>query len=176
MPRYPPEDFPVASMNYNLDDLAIFPPEPVEVYQLPPREVSDMFADAYFASVHPFFPIISKRTFLSQYRTFLDNTAAGPSNKRWLAILNMVFAIAAKYSQLAHLDWHVEGKDYPIYFKRARTLSLDYDSGYSHPDLQQVQVEGLISFYLLATNQINRYYIYLILLPHMYFLFPLTKL
>jgi hypothetical protein len=63
-----------------------------------------------------------------------------------------------------------------IYFKCARTLSLNYDSVFSHPDLQQMQVKGLIFFYLLATNQINRYYIYLIFLSHMNFLFPLAKL
>jgi hypothetical protein len=27
---------------------------------------------------------------------------------------------------------------------------------FSHPDLQQVQVEGLIAFYLAASDQINR--------------------
>jgi hypothetical protein len=99
-----PEDFSAASINYNLNDLTIFLPESVEVYQLPSREVSNMLADAYFAFVHPFFSIISKTTFLSQYRAFLDKPVARLSNKRWLAILNMIFAIAAKYSQLVHLD------------------------------------------------------------------------
>ena len=34
---------------------------------------------------------------------------------------------------------------------------MNGDALFSHPDLQQVQVEGLVAFYLLATGQINRY-------------------
>src|SRR3569623_1873358 len=131
----PHEDFSVASMSYNLDDLSISTSEAVEVYQLPSREISDMFFDTYFASVHPSFPVLAKTTFLSQYRTFVDKPVARPSDKKWLAILNMVFAIAAKYSQLVHLDWRVEGNDHLEYFKRARTLSLDYDGVFSLTDM-----------------------------------------
>jgi hypothetical protein len=43
-----------------------------------------------------------------------------------------------------------------MYLTRARILSMNGDVLFSHPDLQQVQVEGLISFYLLSSDQINR--------------------
>jgi hypothetical protein len=33
---------------------------------------------------------------------------------------------------------------------------MNGDTLFNHPDLQQVQVEGLIAFYLLASDQINR--------------------
>jgi hypothetical protein len=44
-----------------------------------------------------------------------------------------------------------------VYMTRARLLSLNSEVLFSHPDLQQVQVESLIAFYLLASDQINRY-------------------
>jgi hypothetical protein len=166
-PSAPPEDFSVASLSYNLDDLAIFSTQTVEVYQIPLEEISNMFLDVYFSSVHPSFPVIAKTTFLSQYRTFLEKPVARPGNKKWLALLNMVFAIAAKYSQLVHLDWRVQAEDHLVYFTRAKTLSLDYDGVFNHPDIQQVQVEGLTSFYLLATGQINRYCSFLVNAPYL---------
>jgi hypothetical protein len=44
--------------------------------------------------VHPVFPIIGKGMFLGQYRSLYMNPHVCPG-KRWLAILNLVFAIAA---------------------------------------------------------------------------------
>jgi hypothetical protein len=34
---------------------------------------------------------------------------------------------------------------------------MNSDALFTHPDLQQVQVEALTAFYLLSTDQINRY-------------------
>lgn len=149
------ESFSVASMSYHLDDLAVSLPEVVEGYDIPPREVADMLLYEYFVNVHPFFPIVAKSVFSAQYSLFFDKDTVRPSHQ-WLAMLNMVFALATKYSQLAQMDWQGQYKEHLIYFARARKLCLDYDGIFSHPDLQQVQIEGLMSFYLLATGQINR--------------------
>ncbi|GIJ84977.1 hypothetical protein Asppvi_003832 [Aspergillus pseudoviridinutans] len=68
----------------------------------------------------------------------------------------MIFAIASKHARLTHDPWGGDEHDHLVYFTRARMLSMNDDTLFNHPDLQQVQVEGLIAFYLLASDQINR--------------------
>lgn len=151
--------FSLHSLNYHLDDLEISVPEPVQLYSMPPRQLADRLFDDYLHSVHPFFPIISKTLFRSQYDAFFDNSQSNtsrPGNK-WLAILNAIFAIAAKHAHLIHAPWRGEENDHLVYLARARLLSMNGEVLFSHPDLQQVQVEGLIAFYLLASDQINRF-------------------
>ncbi|KAJ5950681.1 uncharacterized protein N7479_009094 [Penicillium vulpinum] len=142
------------AVNYHLDDLDISVPGPIQLYSMPPREMADHMFEAYLTTVHPFFPIINKPLFSAQYRTFFDS-AAQPGDK-WLAILNMIFAIGAKHSHLIDAPWRGDDKDHLVYLTRARILSMNGDALFSHPDLQQVQVEALVAFYLLASDQINR--------------------
>lgn len=148
------DDYALHSMNYHLDDMGISVPGPVQVYRMPPRPLADKFFEDYLTTVHPFFPIINRPLFTSQYQTFFEKSAR-PGDK-WLAILNMIFAISAKHAHLKQAPWRGEERDHLVYLTRARILSLNGDVLFSHPDLQQVQVEGLISFYLLASDQINR--------------------
>ncbi|KAI2788380.1 hypothetical protein POX_e06395 [Penicillium oxalicum] len=151
--------FALHALNYHLDDLDISVPEPVERYDVPPRHLADRLFDDYLDTVHPFFPIISKPLFRAQYQTFFDSfrrpNAPRPGDK-WLAILNTIFAIAAKHAHLVDAPWRGDVDDHLVYMTRARLLSLNAEVLFSHPDLQQVQVESLIAFYLLASDQINR--------------------
>ncbi|KAJ6005482.1 hypothetical protein N7451_003426 [Penicillium sp. IBT 35674x] len=153
------EAFSLHALNYHLDDLDISVPEPVQLYAMPPRELADRLFDDYFSKTHPFFPILSKQLFRGQYQTFLDTSSrpdpARPGDK-WLAVLNIIFAIGAKHAHLTNAAWRGEDNDHLVYLTRARLLSMNSDVLFSHPDLQQVQVEGLIAFYLLASDQINR--------------------
>jgi hypothetical protein len=148
------------ALNYHLDDLDISVSEPVERYDMPPRHLADRLFDDYLDTVHPFFPIISKPLFRAQYQTFFDSftrpNAPRPGDK-WLAILNIIFAIAAKHAHLINAPWRGGCDDHLVYMTRARLLSLNSEVLFSHPDLQQVQVESLMAFYLLASDQINRF-------------------
>lgn len=74
-----------------------------------------------------------------------------------MAVLNLVFAIAAKYSSLVDGQSREGSRDHEVYFARAWHLSIGQAALAEHPDLQQVQVEGLAAFYHLLTGQINRY-------------------
>ncbi|KAJ5934353.1 hypothetical protein N7466_003900 [Penicillium verhagenii] len=153
------EAFSLHALNYHLDDLDISVPEPVQLYDLPPRQLADQLLEDYFQKTHPFFPIISKPLFRGQYQASLDASSrpnpARPGDK-WLAVLNLIFAIGAKHAHLTNAVWRGEDNDHLVYLTRARLLSMNSDVLFSHPDLQQVQVEGLIAFYLLASDQINR--------------------
>lgn len=149
-----PSDPWVVAFNYYLDDLDIPTPDQSDMYAIPSREASTQLLNAYLTSVHPSFPIIGISTFVPQFQVFFSQPSLKPG-KKWLAILNLIFAIAAKYGQLTNADWKKED-DHQSYFSKARALSLE-DQVLHHPDLQQLQVEGLTAFYLNAVGHINRY-------------------
>ncbi|KAJ5542907.1 hypothetical protein N7535_005329 [Penicillium sp. DV-2018c] len=139
--------------NYHLDDLGIGAPGPVQMYWAPPRPVADHLFETYLHWVHPHFPIIDRSLFVVQYGNFY-NDVVYPGDK-WMAILNMIFAIATHYlsnSEAAQLKHN----EHLFFLTRARMLSMSGDSTFQHPDLQQIQIEGLVAFHMLSTNQINR--------------------
>lgn len=149
------DQFSIHCMSYHLDNMDISVPGPVQVYRMPPQSVADRLFDDFLDTVYPFFPIINRPLFRSQYQTFFRGSAR-PGDK-WLAILNLIFAIAAKHAHLTQSPWRGESHDHLVYLTRARTLSMNGDILFSHPDLQQIQVEGLTAFYLLACDQLNRW-------------------
>lgn len=153
------EAFSLHALNYHLDDLDISVPEPVHLYAMPPRPLADRLFNEYFQSTHPFFPILSRPLYRAQYQAFVEASATSNPTRpgdKWLAVLNIIFAIAAKHAHLTKASWRGEDNDHLVYLTRARLLSMNSEVLFSHPDLQQVQVEGLIAFYLLASDQINR--------------------
>ena len=141
--------------NYHLDDTSIFTFEAVDPYELPTPEVANHLFNAYMERVHPSFPVIGKVNLRAQFRKFIGGTVQRPPEK-WLAILNMIFAIAARYSHLIKADWRGDERDHLIYFTRARLLTMSSETLFQHPDLQHIQVLGLMSFYLLCVSQVNR--------------------
>jgi hypothetical protein len=51
----------------------------------------------------------------------------------------------------------VANDDTLLYFSRAWKLGLKSNTLLDHPDLQQVQIEGLLAIFLLALGHVNRY-------------------
>lgn len=149
-----PSDPWVVCSNYYVDDMDIPTADHGDTYAVPSRELATKLLNVYLTSVHPSLPIIGISTFVSQFQVFFSQPAVKPGNK-WLAILNMIFAIASKYGQLTNAEWLDEDDDHQMYFSRARALSLE-NQILHHPDLQQLQVEGLTSFYLTGAGHINR--------------------
>ena len=145
----------VASTNYYLDDLDIPTPERTDPYEVPSRETAAKLLNVYLTSIHPSFPIIGISTFVSQFQVFFGQPSVKPGNK-WLAILNLIFAIGAKHAKLTNAEWKQGEDDHQIYFSRARTLGLEGQLLH-HSDLQQLQVEGLACFYMITSGHINRY-------------------
>ncbi|KAJ5670089.1 uncharacterized protein N7477_005452 [Penicillium maclennaniae] len=130
----------ISSLNYFQDDR---------------EELANALVDTYFEAVHPAFPVVGKTIFQSQYQSFYSSANVRPG-KRWLAVLNLIFAIASKYSLLADSQPLVNTGADLLFFARAWRLSLGNVALLDHPNLQQVQVEGLAAFYLLSTGQVNR--------------------
>ncbi|KAL8884785.1 MAG: hypothetical protein Q9215_007235 [Flavoplaca cf. flavocitrina] len=158
MPEKGPKvSLPVSESTYHCDDMSLDVPSHIQAYELPPKEIADLLLSCYLESVHPAFPIIGKITFVKQYQWYYNNSPVQPG-PLWLAILNLLFAIAARYSCLTRAVWSPRADDEHTYFSRARLLGLGADALWAHGELQRIQVTGLTSFYLMASNQINRAY------------------
>ena len=147
---------PISESTYHCDDLTLDPPVFVDPFEVPSQATANMLFQTYLESVHPVFPIIGKSTFISQYQTFQLSHDPSKINHNWLAILNLIFAIGAKYSHLVQAEWSGDKFDHMVYFTRARILGFNSDAILGHAELQKVQIAGLMSFYLMALNQINR--------------------
>ena len=149
-------DVSIMQMSYHLDDLDLPIFESVDPYAVPARDQADRFLTAYMVAFHPSFNVIREKTFTTQYRQFyrqLGSSMQRPPRK-WLAVLNMVFAIGCYYCHLAGEDRG--GEDEDVFMARARKLGLNETALFEHSDLQQIQVEFLVAFYLLAQDQVNR--------------------
>ena len=147
------DNISVNQASYHLDDFAMPALDAVDAYELPTSDTANHLFEAYMTRIHPTFPIIGKSTFTTQFRRFMVGEMPGG---KWLAILNVIFAISARYSHIIRADWRGDDRDHLVYFSRARILSLNGDTIFQHADLQQIQVTALMALYLLCTNQINR--------------------
>ncbi|THC95959.1 hypothetical protein EYZ11_004556 [Aspergillus tanneri] len=146
---------PIAWFNYHFDDVEISPMEDLDMFALPSHEVAVSLFNTYFSAVHPSFPILGVSTFTDQFHSFMNNPSMKPGNK-WLAVLNLTFAIASRYTYLVYGGgWGSDNSNHNAYFLRAKALSID-DQLLNTPDLQGLQVGGLASFYLMALGHINR--------------------
>jgi hypothetical protein len=146
----------ISSVNYFQDEFEVSVLDDVDLSISPPQHIAGQLIDSYFHTVHPAFPIIGMTTFIGQFNSFYANPNVRPG-KRWLAVLNLIFAITARHSLLMGQMSHPEADSYLVYFTRAWRLGIDNVGLLSHPNLQQVQVEGLAAFYLLSVGQVNRY-------------------
>lgn len=157
------QDVPITLMSYHLDDLEIPLMDEINPYAVPSKSVADRFFNAYMLVFHPSFHIVRRKTFTAQYERFIRNPETVWPPRKWLAVLNMVFAIGCHYCRLTGCDGVDEEGDHNgtledgmVYLTRARKLSLAGNVLFEHSDLQQVQVEFLVAFYLLARGQVNR--------------------
>ncbi|KAJ5121072.1 uncharacterized protein N7515_009033 [Penicillium bovifimosum] len=144
---------PTSMMDYHLDGVAIPLIEPCDVLAVPPRELADRYFDAYLVNVHPTFSAIRKMIFISQYQQFFNNSST--PTRKWLAVLNMIFAIGCRYCRLIDGP-QADDEDDLLYLTRARHLGLHSNVLFEHTDLQQIQLELLVAIYLLCLGQVNR--------------------
>ncbi|KAJ5261350.1 hypothetical protein N7478_011945 [Penicillium angulare] len=143
--------FEIDFMNIIDNDLSA---SPVQKYGLPARSAADTLFHDYLNNIHSEFPIINKQLFRTQYMNLWE-CSQQPGDK-WLAILNMMFAIAALHIHCLHPQWNDRNYDHSMYFTRAKLLSMTEADLLGHPDLQQIQIEALCAFYLLATEEFDK--------------------
>ena len=145
----------IRDVSYHLDDLSVTTHETVDPYEYPTADTAQHLFNCYMTRVHPGFPILGSVNLAAQFSKFVTGQVQRPPEK-WLAIINTIFAIGARYSRLIHAERKGDERDHLIYFTRARLLSINTKTLFEHPDLQSIQTLGLMSFYFLSTGQINR--------------------
>jgi len=131
----------------------------VDAYELPTTETAGKLLATYMEKVHDSFPILPKKLFEDQFQKYFHGVERGVAarlNPKWQAILNLVFAIGARYSHLVKADWAQDERDHLIYQARARKFAWNERTLSRHPDLPQIQVAGMLAFYYLSTGQVSR--------------------
>ncbi|KAF2643292.1 hypothetical protein P280DRAFT_422007 [Massarina eburnea CBS 473.64] len=145
--------------NFNLDDEAVDMDFMVDPLALPTIDIANRLVRCYIDNVHNSVPILPKKAFTNEffhhYASIAQETPHMLSQK-WQAMLNLVFAIGAVYSHLTEADWRGDERDHFVYYSRAWALSLKDPWWFSHPDLQQTQITGLLAIYYLAIGHTNR--------------------
>ncbi|KAF1828806.1 hypothetical protein BDW02DRAFT_634918 [Decorospora gaudefroyi] len=79
---------------------------------------------------------------------------------KWKAVMNLVFAIGARYSHLIGADGPPDDRRHLVYMWRAVHLldmgSINLNTLVGHPDQSVIQAAGLLSFYYLTIGHVNR--------------------
>jgi hypothetical protein len=115
----------------------------VNPYELPDPDIAEQLLDCYMSTVHSTFSIVP-RSFDDQVRRFISSLRQDRAFRvpdRWRALLNLIFAIGAKYSHLTRKEWRGDERDHLVYMNRASQL-LGMNSTVmfiSAPDLVLVQ-------------------------------------
>ncbi|OGE48032.1 hypothetical protein PENARI_c033G07710 [Penicillium arizonense] len=145
----------IASIDYYSNDSKMEVRDEINVFVRPEKTEADQLINTYFRIIHPSFPIVGKTTLLGQYQTWYADSTARPG-KQWLAVMNFMFAIAGLHLSPTQKIAECDEAPHRVFFSRGWNLSMDKASLRDHASLQQVQVEGLAAFYLLASGQVNR--------------------
>jgi hypothetical protein len=130
----------------------------VDPYDLPSQDIAERLLGYYMSKVHDSFPILPRKIFEDQFRTYFTAFANGNAPRlspRWQAILSLVFALGARYSHLSKASWRADARDHSIYQARARTFGLNEQTIAHHPDVPQIQGLGLLAFYWLSVGQVS---------------------
>lgn len=132
----------------------------VDPYELPSANVAERLLECYMLKAHDSFPILPRKTFEDQFRKYfaaLQHGNAPRLSPKWQTILNLVFAIGAKYSHLLKASWRADDRDHLMYQARARAFGFNESTVTTSPDVPQIQSLGLLAFYWLSIGQISRH-------------------
>lgn len=140
------EDMDTAVVGYQIDP-----------FSLPFKSTADCLVNAYFSTIHTSFPVLHKVDFMNQYdQLYSTMDPEGFEHRKFIAKLQLVFAIAAVHAHLIQAHWAGDARDHMLYFSQARVLAVDTGIFNDECYLSQVQIFGLGGMYLLVTNQLNR--------------------
>ncbi|OAL51635.1 hypothetical protein IQ07DRAFT_630471 [Pyrenochaeta sp. DS3sAY3a] len=132
----------------------------VDPYEVPRPEVADYLIDCYMKTIHSSFPVLPVHfeKQLRKYITSIRNNRPFQIPDKWRAIMNLIFAIGAKFSNITSSYLDHEDCNHLVYMTRAVHL-LELKSTVvviSGPDLGLVQATGLLSLYFLVIGHVSR--------------------
>jgi hypothetical protein len=141
----------VVPTSYHLDDEGIKLASCGNPFELPPEHTAGQLFQCYSRTVQSSFPILpaTLESQLHQYYSLVRNGQSIHCPENWFALINIVFAIGAKYSHLTQADWQASELDHVIYISRAFQLLSINDTivVLSSPDLNATQVDAAKSLF-----------------------------
>ena len=149
----------IAGSTYYLDNESIQIDFIVDPFEMPTPDTAKKLFTCFIDTVQDSFPILRKKSFTGQFESYYTSVKAGKPTRiphKWRAILNLVFAIGARFSHLVRAEWQGDERDHLVYYTRARSTGFTADAVVSHPDLQQIQIASLLALYYLSIGQISR--------------------
>ncbi|ETN44300.1 uncharacterized protein HMPREF1541_10480 [Cyphellophora europaea CBS 101466] len=158
------------SPNYFHEDqnLLAIDEDHVHPYTLPTWMAAQVLTEAYFESLQDTFQFVQRKTLIRDlaelYRTATSTHTVPWPKRRFLALLNMIWAVGAKWLQVTGLNRHSQNSDFVdeeldghlIYYARARALGLDHRMALDNPDLTVLQGMSVLTFYLIMNSSIHR--------------------
>lgn len=138
-------------------------------HMIPSADTAETLFDYYKEAVHSPFKLIDDQ-FESQMKRYFARVYIGDTvnvDSKWKAVMNLVFAIGARYSHLIGADWQADDRDHLVYMWRAvHLLQLQsMKTLVSHPDQLLIQVSTSTSYLHLFSPCLGDWTT-LILLPH----------
>jgi hypothetical protein len=134
--------------NYYLDDENIELTNYGNPFELPREHTAALLFQCYTRTVQSSFPILPMTIEhqLHQYYTLIRTGQAIHCPQRWFALVNLVFAIGARFSHLIQADWRAEELDHVVYSSRAFHLLSMNDTivMLSTPDLLTTQASSVV--------------------------------
>jgi len=144
--------------NYHLDDEDIPVSQNVDISILPDHAGGARLYEMFLESCHDHFPITGRKYFGDQLVKCLQansNPASRQSlSPMWRVIINIVFAIGAKYASLTGQSQN--HNEHITYYTRARWVGVKGDFFIEHPDYQKIQVAVLLGFYFMTLGHVSR--------------------
>lgn len=131
-------------IDFSLDDQGIHLPDVGNPFHLPNESIANDLFLAYRNTVHFAYPLLTRSVGAQLHTYYLSvrNQRSVQLPPRWFAIVNLVFAIGARYSRLIDPDLDQDASQATIYVSRAyKLLGLNETAiVLSDPDHYMVQV------------------------------------
>jgi hypothetical protein len=89
---------------------------------LPPEAETERLIQSYFSSTGTFFPYIHAQSFMETYRQMKQHGFRVTIRRSWLALLNMILAMATACEQGQHSAETQPTAKSDVYFERAQAL------------------------------------------------------
>ncbi|KAJ6273224.1 hypothetical protein PSV08DRAFT_385628 [Bipolaris maydis] len=150
----------IAPITYYMDDEGDKIIHGGNPFELPSEQIASFLFHYFKRTVQKSFPILPAmlEAQLHQYYSLSYSHKEVHYPQNWFALVNLVFAIGAKFSHLIQNDWRAATLDHVTYISRAYQLFAMNDSafGFSTPDLSSTQAAGLFSIYYMSVGHFNR--------------------
>jgi hypothetical protein len=144
------------AITYHLDDEGVKLVHGGNPFELPSEQTADFLFQCFKRTVQNSFPLLPAmlEAQLHQYYNLIRSRQNIQCPQNWFALINLVFAIGAKFSHLIQADWRADALDHVTYISRAYQLMAMNDSafGLSTPSLSSIQVGSLSMYHQSFAN------------------------